>query len=374
MSNISEIEAKVSKVNSTDEKVIILENAILSERERIFEIQNEIIPPFNLSKNACQELTNEQKIHILDQVVAARAQIEQLQTVASRIPPCEEIALINSDLAKQRILIDSIERIVYSKCDSSIILSPSVFQSNIYASNWILGDQTIDDLIEEYYQRSLQYHNVTNCPEQFPFFDGKACIACEENYPVFNMKTKQCDRCPYDTAVNTDLRTCQQIPHFSDYTTLENYLPDSPIPPVEPGMTPCPSRKPYFNGTCVACKLPSYWSVKDNVCKSCLAGNVFDVNIKSCTKPVGLSLTLLEDTKWVTNDGNVTRVLAQRAEYLKNKSTPTYCTSDSPYYDGIECISCPKEFNIDTGKCSVAPPDTVYDDNVHAYLTPESPR
>lgn len=81
--------------------------------------------------------------------------------------------MINRDIQKQFTLIDSIEKMVYTKCQGSILLSPTIFQSNIYAPNWFLGkNQTIDDLIEEYYQRSIQYHNVTNCPLEFPFFDG----------------------------------------------------------------------------------------------------------------------------------------------------------------------------------------------------------
>ena len=89
-----------------------------------------------------------------------------------------ETQFITSDIQKQKILLDSIEKVVYTKCDSSIVLSPSVFQSNLYGKNWILGNQTIDDLIEEYYQRSVQYHNITNCPGEFPYFNGKACIQC----------------------------------------------------------------------------------------------------------------------------------------------------------------------------------------------------
>jgi hypothetical protein len=130
----------------------------------VFALSNSIIPPFNLSKNACQELTNQQKINLLEQVANARSKIESIKKLAASIPPCDEIKMINSDIAKQTVLLDSIEKAIYTKCDASIVLSPTIFQSNIYATNWILGSQTIDDLIEEYYQRSVQYDNITNCP------------------------------------------------------------------------------------------------------------------------------------------------------------------------------------------------------------------
>ena len=175
---------------SVGEKVSLLENAIVSERETVFALSNSIVPPFNLSKNACQELTNEQKINLLDQVAQARQSIDGIKKLAASIPPCDEVRMINSDISKQTVLLDSVEKAIYTQCESSIILSATIFQSNIYATNWILGNQTIDDLIEEYYQRSVQYDNITNCPLDFPFFDGEQCIACTQPNAVFNMLTK----------------------------------------------------------------------------------------------------------------------------------------------------------------------------------------
>lgn len=65
------------------------------------------------------------------------------------------------------------EDILYSKCLKVLNLSPTIFQTNLYVDNWILGDQTADEVVDEYYQRSLRYHNVTNCPISRPFFEGK---------------------------------------------------------------------------------------------------------------------------------------------------------------------------------------------------------
>lgn len=128
----------------------------------------------------------------MEQAAQAREKVESIKKLAASLPPCDELKLINSDISKQTVLLDSIEKAVYTKCASSIILSPTIFQSNIYATNWILGSQTIDDLIEEYYQRSVQYDNITNCPLEFPYFNGEQCIACSEPKAVFNMFTKKC--------------------------------------------------------------------------------------------------------------------------------------------------------------------------------------
>ena len=185
--------------------------------------------------------------------------------------------------------MDSIEKAIYTKCDSNIILSATIFQSNIYAPNWILGNQTIDDLIEEYYQRSVQYDNITNCPLEFPFFNGNQCVQCKDNLPIFNMFKKTCDACPYDTQLNQGLRKCDQIQHYSDYTKSNNYnlYGASALPAPDSTLTPCPAKTPFWNGKCINCQNGKWWSVKDNACKSCPAGQAFDINVKSCVQPSG---------------------------------------------------------------------------------------
>lgn len=87
------------------------------------------------------------------------------------------------------------ESVLYTECKVKAILSPTVFQSNIYAKNWILGPQTINDLIDEYYQRSVKYDHVTNCPLEKPFYNNKKCIACHSDTPVFNMFERKCTIC-----------------------------------------------------------------------------------------------------------------------------------------------------------------------------------
>ena len=280
--------------------------------------------------------------------------------------------MISSDIQKQSALIESVERAIYTKCDASIVLSPTIFQSNIYATNWVLGNQTIDDLIEEYYQRSIQYDNITNCPLEHPFFDGTACLNCKEPEPIFNILTRNCEACPFDTQLNTGLRVCQQIPHYSDYRKATTYSLDgaSALPTPDPKLTPCPSRTPFWNGKCISCRSGRWWSVKDNVCKSCPAGNAFDSNLKACVVPSGKPfLTVLEGTQWVTIPGTFTQVLSDRAALIASNSTAIqYCSDDSPFFDGFHCISCAQQFDLQTKKCSSPPANNSYDDNVHSYV------
>jgi hypothetical protein len=52
--------------------------------------------------------------------------------------------------------------------------------------------------------------------------------------------------------------------HYTDYKNIDNYILDGAnISAIPTGAnTPCPSMRPFFNGTCVKCALPSYWNVK----------------------------------------------------------------------------------------------------------------
>ena len=88
----------------------------------------------------------------------------------------------------------------------NVILSPTIFQTNIYADNWVLGNMTIDDLIEQYYQRSIRYDNITNCPIETPFFDGNKCVNCSGL--VFDISQKKCTPCPPDSTIDNVQRVC----------------------------------------------------------------------------------------------------------------------------------------------------------------------
>ena len=86
-------------------------------------------------------------------------------------------------------------------------MTPTVYQTNIYSPNWVLGNQTINDLVNTYIQRSKDADNITNCPIATPFFDGTECIACDEN-EVFNMEKSECLSCPNGTKFDQNARNC----------------------------------------------------------------------------------------------------------------------------------------------------------------------
>lgn len=336
----------------------------------------QIIPSFSLSKNSCQQLTSQQKVNLLEQLSKAKTELANLKALTDKMPTNAIVTQIKGDISKQETILTSIDKVIGSNCSTSAVLTPTIFQSNLYATNWILGRQSINNIVEQYYQRSRQYSNVTNCPLSNPFFDGKTCLKCEGSSPLFNLETSKCENCPWDTLLNQTMHTCQQIPHFTNYNLTENYGLDGAkeLPKPDPNLTACPSTKPYYAGRCLECNLPSYWSVKDNTCKDCPTGQVFDINNKQCEIPQWDTMTYLEgDSRWVTSEGNFTKVLEERAKMVANTTVKfNTCGKTAPYFDGVKCITCPKEFDLNTKKCCEAPTGKTYNPNLHAYVTPNT--
>ena len=188
LSNITSIEKAVADADSTEDRIVVLEAAIKSERQSVYELSTTIIPAFNLSRSSCEQMTDEQKVGILEQLATAKKEVAELQKLSESLPESEEVGQIKADIEKQVFFLDSIETIVHTKCEAGVKLGPTIFQTNIYAKGWILGNMTIDDLIEQYYQRSVRYSNITNCPDHDPFFNGIKCITCPADSPVFNIE------------------------------------------------------------------------------------------------------------------------------------------------------------------------------------------
>lgn len=158
-----------------------------------------------------------------------------------------------------------LKKVLVENCTNKAVISPTVYQSNIYAPNWVLGNLTINDLVSQYISNSQQYNNITNCPLETPFFNGYMCINCSYPYTLFNMETRQCYNCPTGTTYNTSSKYCVQsaaptpnVTHPSGANLLAGpYSPtiyDVPCPTTQPfyntqtqKCVQCPPDHPYFN-------------------------------------------------------------------------------------------------------------------------------
>ena len=124
---------------------------------------------------------------------------------------CDKTEQVLSDARKQLFFLDTMREIMTTDCRRSATLGPTIFQTNLYAENWVLGNYSSDDIVKLYNKRAEQYDNVTNCPTDKPFFDGKSCIQCPSNSPVFNIETSQCGNCPSGEQVDNTAKRCTAV-------------------------------------------------------------------------------------------------------------------------------------------------------------------
>ena len=190
--HLHNISSQLNSTTNTSLQVSILEQSITSEHQKIFQMQQALIPPFNLSKTSCQQLTIPQKSALLQQVSAAESQLGSMKLLMAGMAPNTMISQIASDISQQQTTISNLKKVIYSKCTNTKVYSLAAFQSNLYATNWVLGKQTITDLVNQYYQRSQLYKSVNNCPITSPFYDGVNCTQCKGISPIFNMQTGIC--------------------------------------------------------------------------------------------------------------------------------------------------------------------------------------
>lgn len=115
------------------------------------------------------------------------------------------------DLNDQLFFIDNIRDILSSQCVGRVILSPTIWQTNLNARNWMVGNQTLDDVIEQYYQRAITYDNITNCDLRTPYFSNGSCIDCPAETPIFNLRSAQCMKCNIGDVFDSSKRVCVQL-------------------------------------------------------------------------------------------------------------------------------------------------------------------
>jgi hypothetical protein len=287
---------------------------------------------------------------------------------------------MKEDIEKQLFFVNSMKDIIQSKCLRTIIMSPTIFQTNLYAPNWILGNQTASQVVDDYYERSLRYDNVTNCPIEKPFFNGKLCITCSEPRPVFDLMERKCVSCGEGYSPNNVTKKCDLIPipvyasNYNDTNYSLDGLSNLPARPAD-AVGDCPLKDPFFNGKkCISCIYPTYWSIPNSKCLTCSPDFAYDINTKNCEKIVHSCLTKLEGTQWVTRLDNYHNVFMEREGVLKrNFGASKLCDVDRPFCDSIGCISCPAPrsyFSVDNLRCVAPGRDEVFNANIHAFVKP----
>lgn len=122
------------------------------------------LKPLNFTARQCLNLTAEQYGNIMNQSTVNKEQLKSVIETIKTLPPNTTTWTQRVDAENQIVYIDDIQKELKSGCTGSEVVSKTVYQTNIFANNWILGNTTADALIREYVKRSILEPNVTNCP------------------------------------------------------------------------------------------------------------------------------------------------------------------------------------------------------------------
>lgn len=197
---------KLTQAGSTAEKVNILESEIAKQRKLVFKSAKTLLP--KISKCRYQKLTADQRQSLINELEGIRTSIVKLQQDLNSAPVCNRTRQMYLDLNNQLFYVESNQAALRAKCGRKTIMSATIWQTNLNGQNWILGDQTLDDVIEEYYQRSIGYDNITNCDLKTPFFSEGKCINCPAKLPIFDLYRGKCVRCSNGFLFDGARRAC----------------------------------------------------------------------------------------------------------------------------------------------------------------------
>jgi hypothetical protein len=73
--------------------------------------------------------------------------VAKLKAIAGKMPNNAQVIGILSDVSKQDNLIDSIQKVIYTKCEIPVVITPTIFQTNLYGTKWILGNILIETVV-----------------------------------------------------------------------------------------------------------------------------------------------------------------------------------------------------------------------------------
>lgn len=188
-----------------------------------------------------------------------------------------------ADIINNQAYVDAILKEVSSNSCDTLWITKTTFQTNIYSTNWLLGSQSIGDLVQQYAERSMNEPSVANCPLEEPYFNGYFCTICHPPLLLFNLETQSCTSCPDNQEYNDTQRNCVEKPKPNgNFEGAENLVGEASgiggviggINPNSSNFVPCPKSTPYFDGeNCISCNSNhTLFNVTSKTCVSCPPG------------------------------------------------------------------------------------------------------
>lgn len=247
---------------------------------------------------------------------------------------------------------------------------PIIYVSNVNntSNNIIQTDQdTLNNYISHIEQQKLA-GPTRLCPPETPFAVNNTCTVCTAPNQYFLLSNQTCVGC---SNYKVDTMTCP--PKVARYPNLTNWLwvtdnsnPDDYISQghalkQQAAGPMCPAFYNTATMDCVQCPANLYYNVNANMCQDCPSGTKFDINSHTCATPQPLG-TYFTNIQAAPNQleiyGGLTlnEIQTTQNRIKSQYSNAQYCPSDKPFYDDIQCVTCPqykRYFNLRYGLCQV---------------------
>lgn len=115
-------------------------------------------------KDQCQTLNLTTKKNLINKCESTIKTLKDVLARLEKLPQDSRILELKGNCLYQIYYLQTIQTVLKDNCTTTAVLSPTMYQSNLNAVNWIAGNQSVVNLINEYIARSFQYESVTNCP------------------------------------------------------------------------------------------------------------------------------------------------------------------------------------------------------------------
>ena len=178
------------------------------------------------------------------------------------------------------------------------------YYPNLNNVNWVvnnaIGLQLILNITAQ--RKSLTYSAM--CPSATPNWNANnnSCGVCPSGQ-LWNYNTYVCETCPTGTFINYKSRICSHhlygvwetslnAPNliFNGISLAQYQSIQAKAAITYPGIAPCPSGTPYFDGfNCISCP-PAFpfFSMQNQACTTCPAGSVYKANLQDCFNTLGI--------------------------------------------------------------------------------------
>lgn len=257
--------------------------------------------------------------------------------------------------------------------------------TNLNASNWIVGNQTIDDYNKDLYT-FITNNNVTKCPIDTPFFRGSdsKCVACNDPTPVFDLYKKDCISCPTGTKLNSSTHKCEK----AETPAPTSKCPSNYVWNEAQKSCNCPEAFPIDLGCeCVKCLEPFVWNSAERACKlRCEESHIWNKDTQKCECPKstpyevnGECIACNAPFEWKA-EGFTCQLKVNNCPAPTAPTTPTtpttpsvqtcgsnfiwdsnvqqcVCPADLPFNDGAKCLQCnlPQYWDHNLKQCLYCP-------------------